>query len=102
MDLFLPNKDKGYLPWSPSARFLLDKYGDKEALTDAISMNLAQFSWTGNLSDYLEQIKRPIEELKTHKHKNVREFAERETNHLDKEIKTQKHKEKELEEFGIW
>lgn len=102
MNLFLPNKDKGYWSWSPSVRFLLDKYGDKEALTDAISMNLAQFSWTGNLSDYFERIKKPIEELTTHKHKNVREFAEHQILLLDKDIKTQKHKEKELEEFGIW
>ena len=92
----------GNWSWSPFIEFLLDEYGDKEALTNAISMNLGQFSWTGNLSDYFEQLKKPMEELKTHKHTNVRKFAEDKITHLDKEIKTQKQKEKELEKFGIW
>ena len=88
--------------WSPFARLLLDEYGDKTNVTDALSMNLGQFSWTGNLSDYFEQIKRFMKQLTDHKHKNVRDFAEREISHLDKMIQNQKQREKELEEFGIW
>ena len=41
--------------WSPFAMFLLDNYGDKTSVTDALSMNLGQFSWTGRLSDYFKQ-----------------------------------------------
>ena len=43
-----------------------------------------------------------MEQLTDHKHKNVRDFAEREISHLDKMLQNQKQREKELEEFGIW
>ena len=88
--------------WSPFARFLLDEYGHKAKVTEALSMNLDTFSWAGNLSDYFEQTKKLVEPLIGHKHKNVRDFAESEISHLDKMIQNQRRREKELEEFGIW
>ena len=88
--------------WSFFARLLLDEYGHKAKVTEALSMNLGQFSWTGNLSDYFEQTKKLVEPLMNHKHKNARDFAESEISHLDKMIQNQRRREKELEEFGIW
>lgn len=88
--------------WSSFARFLLDEYGYKVKVTEALSMHFGQFSWTGNLSDYFEQIKKLVEPLIDHKHKNVRDFAESEISSLDKMIQNQRRREKELEEFGIW
>lgn len=88
--------------WSPSAKLLLDEYGDKTNVTDALSMNLGHFTWTGRLSDYFEKTKELVKQLTDHKHKNVRDFAEREIFQLDKMLQNQKQREKELEEFGIW
>ena len=100
--LFLYDRDKGYHSWSPFTRFLFDEYGNKKYLTDAISRNLGQFSWTGNLSDYFERVKKLMEELKNHKHQNVRDFAESKISYLNKMIKNEKQREKERDEFGIW
>ena len=88
--------------WSPFAKFLLDEYGDKADVIDALSTNLGQFSWTGRLSDYFEQTKKLVEQLIDHKHKNVRDFAEREISHLDKRLQNERQREKEREEFDIW
>ena len=86
---------------SSLSKFLLDKYGDQKELTKAISFNLGNFSWSGNISVYFEDLKTALKELIDHKHKNVRDFAIREISHLDKEIKAVKQEEQEREEFGI-
>lgn len=102
MHLFLYNRDKGYQSWSPFTRFLFNEYGDKKDITDAISRNISQFSWAGNLSDYFERVKKPMEELRDHKCQNVRDFVEREISYLNRMIKYEKQRENERGEFGIW
>ena len=87
---------------SSLSKFLLDEYGDQTKFTEAISLNLGNFSWSGNISVYFEAIKTALKELIDHKHKNVRDFAIREISYLDKEIRVVKQQKQEREEFGIW
>ena len=102
MNLFSYNNDKGFDSWSPFAKFLLDEYGEQSSLTDAISMNLFLFSGFGNQSNYFEKIKKAMEDLRNHKHKNVRDFYEEKTSDLKKQIEQHKQREKERDELGIW
>ena len=88
--------------FSSLSKFLLDEYGDQEKLTEAISFNLENFSWPGNISVYFEGIKKALKELIGHKYKNVRDFAIREISHLDQKIKECKKREQERKELGIW
>ena len=64
-------------------------------------MNVHNFSWRGSVIKYFEQIKTAIEELQNHKHKNVREFCEKEIEFLEERIKREKQMQKEREKFGV-
>ena len=102
MNLFSYDQEKKKWLWSSFALFLFDKYGDREDVTRAITMNLSSFQWAGGVLKYLQQIKTIVEELKDHKHKNVREFCEKEIEFLEERIKQEKQTQKEREEFGVW
>ena len=102
MNLFSYDQEKKKWLWSSFALFLFDKYGDREDVTRAITMNLSSFQWAGGVLKYLQQIKAIVEELKDHKHKNVREFCEKEIEFLEERIKREKQMQKEREEFGVW
>ena len=101
INLFSYDKNKGFYLWSSFARFLLDEYGTQTKLTDALSTNLHNFTWSGSLLNYFEKVKKTLEELKDHKHKNVRDFTESELSRLDESIENEKQREKEQDEFGI-
>ena len=100
--LFKYNAMEGYHSWSSFAQFLFDQYGDRKELTDSISENLNQFIWTGSLVSYFEKIKKPMEKLKNHKHKNVRDFSERQISCIEENIQNEKEREKVRDEFGIY
>ena len=87
--------------WSPFARFLLDEYGDQESLTEAVSANISSFFWKGPLSQYYENIKTAMEELKNHKHQNVRDFAENQIHYLEEKIQREKQNEEVREKLNI-
>ena len=88
--------------WSPVAKLLFDQYGDRADVIEAISSNIGSFSCSGPLSKYFEQRKIAVEQLRDHKHKNVRKFYEKEISYLESSIRTEKQREKEREEFGVW
>ena len=71
-------------------------------LIDSISMNLGSLGGVGSLVNYFERMKKLMEELRNHKHKKVRDFAESEISRLEKHIKYEKEREKERDEFKIW
>ncbi|MDE0118754.1 MAG: HipA N-terminal domain-containing protein [Bdellovibrionales bacterium] len=101
-NLFSYDEEKKKWSWSSFALFLFDKYGDREDVTRAITMNLRSFQWTGDILKYFEQIKTTVKELQKHKHKNVRDFCEKELKFLEEKIKREKQIQKEREEFGVW
>ena len=98
MNLFSKEEEQ----WSSFSLFLFDKYGDREDVTRAITMNLSSFQWAEDVLKYFERIKKAVEELQNHKHKNVREFCEKEIEFLEERIKREKQMQKEREEFGVW
>ena len=88
--------------WSPIAQFIFDQYGDRTDVMKVISGNIGSFSWSGSLSKYFEQRKIAVEKLRDHKHENVRKFYEKEMFYLENSIRTEKQREREREEFGIF
>ena len=88
--------------FSSLSKFLLDEYGDQKKIIKAISFNLENFSWSGNISVYFEGIKKALKELIDHKHKNVHDFTIHEISKLDQKIKECKEREQERKELGIW
>ena len=81
---------------------LLDEYGDQKKITKAISFNLGNFSWSGNVTDYFKKIKEALKELINHKHQNVCKFADQEISYLNKEIQRFEQKEQEQKELGFF
>ena len=102
MNLFFYNSEKAFYTLSPFAKFLLGNYGDQSQLTEAISMNLGNFTWSGKLSDYFKKAIKALEELKQHEQKNVRDFISREISYIDKRLDQFQEEEEEREKLGIW
>ena len=49
MNLFSYDKEKKKWLWFSFALFLFDKYGDREDVTRAITINLSSFQWAGGV-----------------------------------------------------
>lgn len=102
INLFSYDKEKKQWSWSPLSLFLFDKYGNEEGVMKSVAMNISSFEWVGSVLNYLQQIKAIMEKLTDHKHKNVRDFCEKEIDYLEERIKKEKQMQKEREEFGVW
>ncbi len=80
--------------WSSFAKFLFDNYGDKDNFIEALSLCLISFSGRRR-SDYFKRLKRAVEELRDHKHKKIRDFAENELSYLEERVNQEERREKE-------
>ncbi len=101
MNLFSYNKEKNQWSWSSFSLFLFDKYGNEESVMKSVGMNINSFRVAGGVLKYLQQIKTIVEELKDHKHKNVRDFCEQEIDYLEERVKREKQIQKSREELDV-
>lgn len=87
--------------WTPIARYLIDKHGAKKSVLSGISANINTFSSWGSLVPYYQQYLAPLDELKDHPIKLVRDFAKAETGAMKRRIADEK-KRNEEHDLGIF
>ena len=66
---------------------LLDEFGDRKEVLNAVDRNMNSFTWAGSAASHYELHKEPIRALCSHPGRQVRRWAERMLRRLDDEIK---------------
>lgn len=81
------------IPWndnngglSPMTRFIVDNYGDNDAVLSELSSLMGSFHSEGSVLPYYESRKLIWEELSTHSISNVRKWAQKEIGHYQQLI----------------
>ncbi|NMM46515.1 hypothetical protein HH303_18635 [Rhodospirillaceae bacterium KN72] len=89
------------LDFTPLMAAVLEEFGDRKDVLSAVSGNMYTFFHAGSLVPYFQQYVRPMEQLLSHRHKAVREFAKRQIASLRSNIESEK-KQDEANDFGIF
>lgn len=79
----------------PIIRRLLDEFGQREDVRQAISINLHTFGWTGGKASYFALYREPFRELEAHPIGAVSRWAKRMCSQLDQQIKASKDEDDE-------
>ncbi|MEO1035250.1 MAG: hypothetical protein AAFX44_06785 [Pseudomonadota bacterium] len=94
-------ESNGEKVWSELVVAILDEFGSSELVTSSLSQNMHTFSWSGSLVPMYEEMLKAVEQLKNHKHKNVRQWVKRERKSLLSQISSEKDRDAE-QEFGVY
>ncbi len=86
---------EGGMVLHPLFRRLLDQFGDREDVLEAATASIHTFGWTGSLTDYYAQYRRPLESLGDHPVARVARWADRTVRQLDQEIERARSREDE-------
>jgi uncharacterized protein (DUF2344 family) len=78
---------EGQIVWHPFSKMVIDEFGNNEKVLSELSANMGTYGMTGSRVPYLEGLKDLVEQLKNHPLGEVRKWAERKSEYLDKEIK---------------
>ena len=66
----------------PTAKRLLNQFGDRPDVLNAFTRNLHNFGWSGSLANYFALYDSPLSELHAHKLGAVRRWADKTRSHL--------------------
>ena len=76
---------------------LLDEFGDRDDVLQAVDTNIHNFGWTGSTTTYYARYKQPLSELLQHKRPKVRRWAGTMLRRLDQQIDAARMQDEELE-----
>ena len=76
---------------------LLDEFGDRDAVLQAVDTNIHNFGWRGSKTTYFERYQQPLQELLQHKRPKVRRWARAMLRRLDLQIDAARKQDEELE-----
>jgi transcriptional regulator with XRE-family HTH domain len=76
---------------------LLEEFGDRPEVLEAVAGNMSNFFWTGSLASYYALYLEPFELLKTHRHAKLRRWAKDMVQRLQKAIEGAKNDDDERE-----
>ena len=65
---------------------LLDEFGDRRDVLQALARNMHTFGWSGSRADYYALYDEPLHSLETHKHGALRRWAKKSREQLGSEI----------------
>jgi hypothetical protein len=82
--------------WHPITRKLIDEFGNIPEVLTNISCNMDNFSWTGSVIPLLESKKKLFESISCHSIVEVRDWANKNLQYLDKEIENEKNRDAEM------
>src|SRR5690606_24245219 len=85
-----------YNELNPIAIRLLDSFGNIKNVIDNFSANMGTYSWTGSVVPLLESKKEIFKVLSNHSIENVRSWAQRRLDLIDKEIENEKNRDQEM------
>lgn len=60
----------------PLVRRIIDEFGEREDVQDALSRNMGTFGWSGSVTTYYAQFQEPVQELVNHPKPAVRAWAQ--------------------------
>jgi len=87
--------------WNAIVLRLLDDFGDREAVLDALSTNMMTFIWSGSRANYFEQYATPLKTLLKHHRPAVLAWARRELVAQQQAVRHEQARDDERE-FGIF
>ena len=67
----------------PVMRRLIDEFGDRDNVLQAVSLNMGNFSWSGSVTNYFTLYLEPLRTLCNHPKRQVRRWAKAMLRHLD-------------------
>lgn len=77
------------------SQFLLDEFGQNNDVISILDSHIHSYAWTGSLIPLYESRISVLQTLTTHKFSEVRDLAERNIAHFQKEIERQRNREAE-------
>lgn len=90
----IEDSEEGKRP-SPLFIALLENFGDKKQVRNALSANIASRGWTGSLVPHLESDKKVLSTLLDYKDVNVRGWVKNHIANTDKQIEFEKKRDEE-------
>jgi len=87
--------------WNPIVLWLLDDFGDRKNVLDALSANMMTFIWSGSLAPYFEQYNAPLQMLLKHHRPSVGAWARRQLDAQRQAVRHEQSRDAE-QEFGIF
>ena len=76
---------------------LIDEFGDRKMVLDAIDRNMHTFSWCGSLTTYYTVYRKPLHTLLDHPEPKVGRWAAHMLRRLDKEIENARNHDEEVD-----
>ncbi|MCU7806397.1 MAG: hypothetical protein KZQ73_00785 [Candidatus Thiodiazotropha sp. (ex Semelilucina semeliformis)] len=98
-EAFVSNEEGFQL--SPTARFLIDEYGESDGVLGALASNMGSFGWTGSVVPHYEKEVLALEPFLKHSMLNVRNWADRRVRYLKARIEHEKVRDAE-QSIGIY
>ena len=74
---------------------LIDEFGDRNDVLQAVSLNMGNFSWSGSVTNYFTLYLEPLRTLCDHPKRQVRRWAKAMLRHLDARIESARNKDEE-------
>ena len=81
----------------PAMTRLLDTFGDRQPVLDAVTTNIQTFGWTGSFTGYFARFEKPLQTLQTHPKVRVRRWAGRMLRQIAFEMARARHEDEEQE-----
>jgi hypothetical protein len=85
-----------YSTWHPTAKRLIDKFGDIEDVLSHLSSNMGTYSWSGSVVPLLEAKKELFKSIENHQIQLVSEWATKYLSYADEQIRQEKNKDEEM------
>jgi hypothetical protein len=89
------NNNQDYTQWNPITKRLIDEFGDNQEMLNELSCNMGSYFWTGSVVPLLQSKKTLFESLVNHSILNVRDWANKNLQYLDKEIENERNRDAE-------
>ena len=81
----------------PKMKRLLDEFGDRKDVLQALNRNMYTFGWSGSRADYYALYDEPLHSLETHKHGALRRWAKKTREQLGSAIDNVRDEDDERE-----
>ena len=78
---------------------LIDEYGDREDVQQAVEINIHTCGWTGSTANYYKPYKDPLSKLVRHPKPQVRRWAKRLLRRLDNDIEKARNEDEQRKAF---
>ena len=82
---------------NPIMAGLLDEFGDRDDVRQAVEVNIGNFGWSGSKQSYYVRYKQPLSGLLQHKRPKVRRWARTMLRRVDSEIEEARKQDEERE-----